>query len=365
MNITYVFAILIVFFVACKDKSEGNADDLSSIAYAPTSYPLSIPTSFPKMDIPADNPLTTEGVSLGRFLFYDKKLSANGSMSCASCHLPQAGFTDARAVSTGIDNIAGTRSSMSLENIGFVVKSGLFWDGRTKTLEEQALLPVEDPIELHNNWTQVVDFLKNHPEYPERFRRAFGIDNKQLITKELAAKALAQFERTLISGNAKIDKILRREEEFSDEEFAGWQLFFNANNAPDAQCGHCHTSPFFGSTEFFNNGLDSVSSLNLFKDKGRGGVTGKQWDNGKFRTPTLRNIELTAPYMHDGRFKTLEEVIEHYASGGHYADNIDPFIPQIKQIGLTTRQKKQILAFLKTLTDTSFTKNPKFQDPFK
>ncbi len=358
-----IFFLLYTFFLvaSCQPDDKGSLDN---IAYNPTPLELTKLAQFPKMEMPADNPLTTEGVELGRFLFFDKLLSANGTMACASCHLPEMNFTDGQATSKGIDNIAGRRSSMSLENIGFVNK-GLFWDGRTKTLEEQALLPVEDPIELHNTWTKVVDKLKNHADYPTRFRKAFGISNTSEITKELAAKAMAQFERTLISGNAKVDKIFRREGEFTDDEYSGYLLFFNAAGAPDAQCGHCHTSPFYNSNDYFNNGLDSVSNLANFKDLGRGTITKKEFDNGKFRVPSLRNVELTAPYMHDGRFKTLEEVVEHYASGGHYAENIDPFIPQIATIRLTTKQKRQIVLFMKTLTDTSFTRNPAFQDPFK
>ena len=355
-KIIYIFFIL---FISCKDKGDG----LDIVVYSPTFYTLKTPSSFPKMDIPADNPLTTEGVELGRFLFYDKLLSGDGTMACANCHMPQGNFTDNQATSKGIDGIFGQRSSMSLENIGYISK-GLFWDGRVKTLEEQALLPVEDKIELHNSWEKVVEKLQNHVDYPIKFRKAFGISAKNQITKELAVKAIAQFERILISGNAKVDRVFRREDFFTDDELTGYQLFFNAAGAPDAQCGHCHTSPFYTSNDYFNNGLDSVNSLNDFKDKGRGKFTLKPTDNGKFRTPTLRNIELSAPYMHDGRFKTLEEVVEHYASGGHYAENIDPFIPTIKSIQLTVRQKKQLISFLKTLTDTSFTTNPAFQNPF-
>lgn len=359
-------AILFLFFLtllilSCNRKEE---DVIASITYNPTPYDLKYAAAFPKMIIPADNPLTTEGVELGRFLFYDKMLSANGTMSCATCHLTEGAFTDNKAVSKGIDDIAGKRSSMSLANIGFV-NSGLFWDGRVKTLEEQAFLPVEDPIELHNKWSKVVEKLQVHPDYPTRFRKAFGIAKTTEITKELAIKAIAQFERTLISDNSKVDQIARnRDIKFSDEEFDGFQLFFNDVGVADAQCGHCHTSPFYGSNDYFNNGLDSTSTLDGFKDKGRGQFTKTPSDNGKFRAPSLRNIELTAPYMHDGRFKTLEEVLDHYASGGHYAPNVDPFIPQIKLINLTQRQKGKIIAFMKTFTDTTFTNNPKFQSPF-
>lgn len=365
----YLLVVLICafFLPSCTDKE---ADALAIIPYAPTPYALKFKTKnlFPEMIIPADNPLTTEGVELGRFLFFDNMLSANGQMSCASCHLPETAFTDKQATSKGVQGIAGKRNSMSLANIGYV-NTGLFWDGRVKTLEEQAFLPVEDPIELHSSWTKVVAKLQVHADYPTRFRKAFGIKNTAEITKELAIKAIAQFERTLISDDSKIDQIFRRETNPTDDEYDGYLMFFNAAGAPDAQCGHCHTSPFYSSNDFFNNGLDSAKTLDMFKDKGRGQFTKLLNDNGKFRAPSLRNIELTAPYMHDGRFKTLEEVLDHYASGGHYADNVDPFIPQIKFMNpsnkpMTAKQKRQIIAFLKTLTDSSFVNNPAFKSPF-
>jgi cytochrome c peroxidase len=357
-----------VFIIACGEMKPVNPtvddNDLSAIEYKPQGVTLKIPQGFPQMDIPAENPITTEGVELGRRLFYDPILSRDSTMSCATCHMPNGSFTDNKATSKGVDGLEGIRSSMSLENIGFV-RNGLFWDGRVKTLEEQALLPIEDPVEMHHIWENVEKILRGHRDYPTRFRKAFGIANKTDINKALVAKALAQFERTLISGNAKVDKVLRREDVFTDEELDGFLLFFNDDPKKDAQCGHCHTSPFYSSNQFFNNGIDSVKSLNDFKDRGLGRVTGKLFDNGKFRAPTLRNIEYTAPYMHDGRFKNLDEVINHYASGGHLADNIDPFIPLIKEVKLTDKQKKEIITFLKTFSDTTFMKNPAFQNPFK
>ena len=368
-NIIIISIVFILFIAACGEKDtlvspSIDDNDLTSIYFSPQSFNLKIPPNFPQMEIPADNALTTEGVELGKRLFYDPIFSRDSTMSCASCHLSVGGFTDNKALSKGVAGLDGFRSSMSLENVGFFNK-GLFWDGHAKTLEEQALLPIEDPRELHTNWDKVVEKLRKHKDYPNRFRKAFGIASKNDISKTLAAKAIAQFERTLISGNAKFDKIFRREDSFTDDELDGYQLFFNAAGAPDAQCGHCHTTPFFNSNDYFNNGLDSVNNLKDFKDLGRGIVTKKEFDNGKFRVPSLRNIELTAPYMHDGRFKTLEQVVDHYASGGHYADNIDPFIPQIATIKLTAKQKKQILLFLKTLTDTSFVNNRAFQNPYK
>lgn len=316
------------------------------------------------MIIPADNPLTKDGIQLGRMLFFDPILSSDSTMSCASCHLPQGAFTDNLPTSKGVTGQNGRRSSMAVMNVGFINK-GLFWDGRSTSLEDQAKRPVEDPIELHENWSNVEIKLRRHAQYPALFRKAFGIENKREITRELAAKAIAQFERTLLVGeNSRFFEVFVNEEDFaSDEELEGYLMFFDASNGslPDAQCFHCHNRPLFTNNDFINNGLDEAYDLNSFRDKGRGEVTGRQFDNGKFRTPTLWNIEMTAPYMHDGRFSTLEEVLDHYASGGHYAENLDPLI---EDIHLNEDHKVAIIAFLKMLTDTSFVNNPAFQNPF-
>lgn len=361
-----------VFFSCKKDKRpSGNGNplaeefqDLTIISYSPVAVSLPDFETLPKMDIPADNPLTEDGIELGRFLFYDPLLSGNETMACADCHLPKGGFTDNLAVSTGIDGNVGLRSSMSLINAGYFTK-GLFWDGRIQTLEEQALLPVEDVNELHNDWETVIEKLQKHSDYPTRFRQAFGINNTSEITKELAAKALAQFERSLVSANSKYDQVIRGEAFFTDEELGGFEIFFDEpNDLPDAECGHCHNAPLFTVNQYFNNGLDKVSSLEDFKDKGLGDITNNPFDNGKFRAPSLRNIALTAPYMHDGRFQTLEEVIDHYNEGAHFADNIDPLI-KTKGLGLNEKHKADLLAFLHALTDTSFVNNPAYQNPFE
>ncbi len=366
--------VLSFLFAACKkdvDKSvptptnnTPQEQDLSNIPYQPTFTNIDRPANFPIMDIPEDNPLTQEGIELGRRLFFDPILSANNKMACTGCHFPSSSFTDDLAVSTGIDNKAGTRSSMALFNTGYYTK-GLFWDGRTASLEAQALEPVEDPIELNHDWSAVVEDLKTTSPYPNLFRQAFGIDNTKEITKELAAKAIAQFERTIISADSKYDRVVRGEEFFEDEEFNGWFMFFDVGgDLPDAECAHCHNAPLFTVNDYFNNGIDSVADLTSFKDLGLGAVTNRVFDNGKFRAPTLRNIALTAPYMHDGRFQTLEEVIDHYNEGIHYIDNVDPLLLQPNGLGLSEQNKKDLLAFLHTLTDTSFVNNPAFQSPF-
>lgn len=347
--------------------------DLTTIPYAPTTYTITKPDHFPQIPVPASNPMTLEAVQLGRRLFYDPILSGDSTMSCSSCHLPQGSFTDNKAVSTGIDGIAGRRNAMSLLNVAYIT-TGLFWDGRANTLEEQALLPVEDPIELRANWPTVIERLKNHPTYPEYFRKAFGISSCQEITKELAAKAIAQFERILISsGTSKYDLFQKGDLDLEDNELRGKIMYFDEGASvglPDAQCFHCHGGITLNGGQYFNNGLDSVANLNAFADLGRGVVTGNQTDNGKFRAPTLRNIALTAPYMHDGRFLTLEEVLTQYNDTGFGVINEDPFVQTIgfpvqgHYPGLTTSQTADIIAFLHTLTDTVFISNPAIQNPF-
>jgi cytochrome c peroxidase len=288
-------------------------------------------------------------------------------MSCGSCHFPGGGFTDTIAVSTGIDGIAGRRSSMALVNVGYYY-NGLFWDGRSATLEDQALLPVEDPIELHHQWPNVVEEFKSHATYPKMFRKAFGISNTAEITKELAAKAIAQFERTMVSsGQSKYDR--QRCEPgvfFTPEEAEGFELFSNeVGNHPG--CTHCHSSSnqLFTNNNYENNGIDSVGleidDLNNFQDWGRGEVTGNIFDNGKFRIPSLRNIMLTYPYMHDGRFKTLGEVLDHYKTGGFSAANSNSLQ---QPFPLTEDEKEKIIIFLETLNDPTFLNNPAFSNPF-
>jgi cytochrome c peroxidase len=364
----YFIIVFFTFIIACGSKTDPvvpNTDDLTSISYQPTTFtiPNLSDISFPTMPIPADNPLTAEGIELGRRLFYDPILSKDSTQSCASCHKQRLAFTDGLQFSKGIDGIAGNRNAMSLVNLGYVNK-GLFWDGRVKTLEQQALKPVEDPIEMHDIWQNVESKLRKHNDYPNRFRKAFGIGNKSEITKDLAVKAIAQFERILLSTNAKVDKIARRQADFTNDEYDGYAIYVGIGSYPDAQCLHCHNTPFYTGNDFFNNGLDSAATFNDFRDKGFGLTSGTASDNGKFRAPSLRNITLTAPYMHDGRFQTLEQVLDHYASGGHPADNRDPFLPQIKQINLTAIQKRQIIAYLKTLTDSTFINNPAYSSPF-
>jgi cytochrome c peroxidase len=361
-NILILF-ILVIIGCGKDNPPTPQKGDLEDIEYNPTQKELNIPSHFTQMLIPEDNPTTEEGVELGRFLFYDPILSGDSTMSCAGCHFPEFGFADPEPTSTGIDGFKGTRNSMSLINVGFY-KNGFFWDGRAATLEEQALLPVEDPIELHAIWPEVIEKLKIHESYPSKFRKAFGINDKSEITKELAAKAIAQFERTILSTNSKFDKITQGDQtlKYNDLELLGYSLFFDEDpDVPDAECGHCHNTPLGSSDNFFNNGIQTADNIMSFDDIGFGKITGNINDNGKMKAPSLRNIRYTAPYMHDGRFNTLDEVLTHYNEGGLSSPTKDPLI---HKLGLNKIYLDAIKAFILTLEDTTYLNNPNLKSPF-
>jgi cytochrome c peroxidase len=352
-----VFIFIILALFSCRKEKVG---------FKPTPYSLIKPTHFPNMVIPDDNPLTKEGVELGRFLFYEKRLSGDNTMSCATCHMPQNGFSDANQFSVGIDGIAGTRQSMALVNLGW--ENFFFWDGRASSLEEQILEPVPNPIEMHQSWKDAVSKLNADVKYRNRFFRAF---NEEGIDSIKVTKAIAQFLRTLVSGESKYDVMYKYENSMTlnsneqsvlgtidPEEWAGYDLFKSLNGA---DCFHCHNGPLMQVKKFSNNGL----MPNSINDLGRAHVTNNPEDNYKFKVPTLRNIALTAPYMHDGRFTTLDEVIEHYSSGIHMNPTIDPLIEFGSQGGvqLDVQEKYLLKKFLLTLTDNNFINNPNFKDP--
>lgn len=348
--------LLIVVVLSCKkDKVE----------YVATPYELEIPSHFPQMIIPEDNPMTVEGVELGRKLFYEKKLSGDNTISCAECHSPAAAYADPNQFSTGIDGIQGTRNAMALINLGW--NEAFFWDGRAKTLEEQILMPVEDPIEMHETWTNAVSELQASVEYRNMFFKAFG---EAGIDSTRVAKAIAQFLRTMISGSSKFDVMskfinglsLSAKEQaiyatVTPSEWGGYDLFKSLNGA---DCFHCHNGPLMQVQKFSNNGLDAT-----FTDLGRGAVTGNPSDNGKFKVPTLRNIAYTAPYMHDGRLATLDDVIDHYSHFIEMSPTIDPLIEfaSVGGVQLDAFEKNLLKQFLLTLSDEEFVNNPDFQEP--
>lgn len=357
--------IVVLWLPACHDTIDGPTQpdgDLTHIPYQPVLFHPVIPPGFPALEQPEDNPMTNEGIWLGRKLFFDPILSIDSTVSCSSCHQPQASFTDHLKQSVGVAGMT-PRSSINLINVGFHYH-GLFWDGRAQTLEEQSLRPIEDQIEMGETWDHVEWKLRRHADYPADFRKAFGIENSSGVNRYLAARALAQFSRSLISGgNTRYERFARGEIFLSEEEYNGYLMFFDLGRPtlPDAECFHCHNAPLFATSDYFNNGLQEAQSLDGFADQGLGKITGKPSDNGKFKAPTLRNLVFTAPYMHDGRFETLEEVINHYDSGGKFSPNKNPFLYPLH---LTPQMKSDLLAFLKTLTDSTTLTNPAYQNPF-
>jgi cytochrome c peroxidase len=348
MQRAIVFGFLQVFFSSWACQSDRDAD-LHNTTYSPTPVQAPKPHDFPPMVIPKDNPLSAEGIALGKKLFFDPILSRDSSVSCGTCHQPNLAFTDALAKSKGIKGRLSPRSAMSLLNVGFYSK-GLFWDGRVATLEEQSLHPVRTFEEMGESWARVSQKLQVHAEYPILFRKAFGITRLSEIDSALVGKALAQFERTLISADTKFDRVMAGKETFSPNEKRGWTIFFDADakNTPTSECNHCHVDPLFSTLAFENNGIEPGDEIQPLKDLGRGGVTGNVYERGQFRVPTLRNLAYTAPYMHDGRFKTLDEVLDHYQSGGHAGMNVSP---NVRKLQLNKQDRRDLLAFLQTLND--------------
>lgn len=335
-------------------------DDNTGETYVPTPLALEVPELFEERIlapvIPFDNPQTVEGVALGKKLFFETLLSADNTQSCASCHAPSEAFSDSNRFSVGIDGLSGNRNSMPIFNLAFNYDEKFFWDGRVFSLEHQALQPVENPIEMHNTWQNVVDALQNTEAYPELFSRAFGTSE---ITSELVTKAIAQFERTLISGNSKFDKYLLGTTTITPEELNGLNIFMDETKG---DCFHCHgnvNNPLWTDNMFHNNALDAT-----FTDLGLGEISGDPADNGKFKTPSLRNLVFTAPYMHDGRFNTLDEVINHYSEGLQNSATVDPLMKKVDEGGvhLSTQEKADLKAFLLTLSDNEFITNPAFQN---
>ncbi len=351
-----LLSYLLIYFTLILSCSSERLE--SETSYTPIPVNLNIPDVFqdrilPPV-IPSNNPLTEEGIELGKKLFFDKKLSVNGSQSCADCHKPSNSFTDARQYSIGVDNIQGTRNSMPLFNLAWNYDDRFFWDGRELSLERQVLDPITNPIEMHNTVANLVQELQIDSEYPEMFLKAFGTE---IIDSVLIGKAIAQYERTIISANSKFDKYLLGQTTLTIQEEEGFNIFMDEERG---DCFHCHgneNNPLWTDNKFHNNGLD-----NNFSDLGLGAVTGNPNDNGKFKTPSLRNLEFTAPYMHDGRFSTIDEVINHYSEGLQDSQTVDPLMKMVSQGGvqLSFEEKANLKAFLLTLSDYDFISNPDF-----
>jgi cytochrome c peroxidase len=320
---------------------------------------------------PENNPTTDDGATLGRVLFYDKNLSANQTISCASCHKQENGFSDNKVLSLGFEGGSTRRHSMSLINAVWYERGRFFWDERAASLEEQVLMPFQDPIEMGMTLDGVVNAVQSQDFYPELFEKAFG---SQEINAQRISEALAQFIRSIVSvdskydvGRAQVNIPTANFPNYTDSENNGKSLFFRPKSLGGLSCVGCHSTEAFinpdaGTT---NNGLDLMSTddLGVFE------AIGNPAFSGTFKVPSLKNIALSAPYMHDGRFATLEEVIEHYNSGVKDHPNLNSSLkdenglPQ--KLNLTEQQKTDVVNFLKTLTDESLTSDFKYSDPFK
>jgi cytochrome c peroxidase len=313
-----------------------------------TPYRFKLSGTFALPELPRDNPLIEERVALGEKLFYEPALSRDGTLSCASCHEFSSAFADPRRYSVGVRGQIGTRNAMPLFNLAW--KTSYFWDGRAPSLRAQALMPIQDHTEMDENLTNVVSKLE--PDYRHLFARAF---RSPAITPEKIGLALEQFLLTLTSYDSKFDRSLRGDGSFSAEEQRGFELFMTEYEPRTGQygadCFHCHGGALFSDHQFHNNGL-SLAEM----DVGRRKVTQFDGDRGKFSTPSLRNVELTAPYMHDGRFATLEEVVAHYSTGVKSSSTLDPNLAKHPASGLQLGEadRKALVAFLKTLTDEKY-----------
>lgn len=397
-----LLASLVVLVIACsKTDQPAPVDDtfaalnLPSSPYNYANIPLpayytsnQFPAAFQFQAVtaydntPASNPTTNDGATLGRVLFYDKKLSANGTVSCASCHKSENGFSDPLVFSDGFNGGKTRRHSMGLANARFYAGGKFFWDERAATLEAQVLMPFQDPVEMGLTLPQLEQIVRNQAHYPTLFKNAFGDEN---ISSDKISKALAQFVRSMVSTTSKYDVARAAVSSptanfpgFTAQENQGKNLFFlprTLTNGLSGSCAGCHQTEAFiaplpanpGPLTTFatTNGIDATSTSDL----GVNETTRNPNDIGKFKVPSLKNIGIRSPFMHDGRFATLSQVIDHYSSGiKNHPQLITPLVNasgQVGQFNFTQTEKDALVAFLNTLTDNTMITDPKFSNPFK
>ncbi|SHK28937.1 Cytochrome c peroxidase [Rubritalea squalenifaciens DSM 18772] len=315
-----------------------------------TPYRFAMSRRFPRPALPRDNPLLEERVALGKKLFHDTRLSRTNAISCASCHHQERAFTDGVPLSLGVEQRKGKRNSMPLFNLAW--KSSFFWDGRADSLRMQALMPIQDHLEMDESLENIVAKLGQDASYQEAFQQAFSGEE---INSEKISLALECFLLTLTSYDSKFDRAMAGKEQLTEQEQRGMKLFFTEYEPRSGQygadCFHCHGGANFSDHQFHNNGLKPTADL------GRYAITQLDRDKNSFSTPSLRNVALTAPYMHDGRFSTLEEVIDHYSGPMHRSENLDPNLAKHPGEGLqlSDEDKAALVAFLKTLSDPKYT----------
>jgi cytochrome c peroxidase len=352
----------VLFGAACCSAADaiGAPPQVPSLPLQPAGYVKyaieDLPAQFKSGEVaaldntPANNLLTDAGATLGRVLFYDTRLSHDGSTACASCHHQSSGFSDQNQFSTGINGQLTTRHSMGLANAKYYVNGTAFWDERVESLEEQALVPIQSSREMGSTLEEVVNKLSQTTFYPALFQAAFGSPD---ITPERISKAIGQFERAMVSYQAKYDTAFAPgatepnfSSVFSPDELAGSEIFHGVG-----RCSGCHTTDAQVGQQATNIGLDAV-----IQDEGAG--------NGAFKTPSLRNVAVRGHFMHDGRFSTLQDVVEFYNSDVQDTPNLDETLRNPLQLGLTPEQVDQLVAFLDTLTDNAFLTNSLFSNPF-
>jgi len=381
-----IAVVAILVFIACK-KDEGTGTINTTPANDPVAAVLNLPSTpfnysniiLPpylntppvqgQINTPGTNPITNDGATLGRVLFYDKNLSINNTIACASCHKQSSGFSDNVVLSQGFNGGSTGRNSMSLINARYYPNGSFFWDQRAATLEIQTLMPIQDHVEMGMTLSGLETKLRSLAYYPSLFSKAFG-DNT--ITSDRISRALSQFVRSIVSFQSKYDAGRQTLPvapppapnavfpNFTPQENRGKELFLLPQNG----CVACHGSETFTAPQEKNNGLDLVTI-----DRGFGAVTGNTANDALFKVTSLRNVELTAPYMHDGRFATLEEVIEHYSTGVKNHPNLSQQMKRLdgtpRLLNLSVLDKAALVAFLKTLTDVSVTTDVKYSNPFK
>lgn len=346
-----VFLVLLILFAIFYKPvaAESRPVDNSTVAVMPAGKPIQIkaPLGLPPVPIPADNPPTAETIALGRKLYYDPILSSDQTISCASCHGPQMGFTDTHPVSLGVGGKKGSRHAPTVINSAY--NSVQFWDGRAPSLEEQAKGPVANPVEMAMSLDDAVKRLQNDPAYVALFKQAWGTDT---ITIDLVVKSIASFERTVLCGNSAFDRFYYGHDKkaLSASAQRGLKLFMDPKKA---NCEVCHTIgkdyALFTDNKFHNLGVGADIDGNMV-DLGRFSVTKNENDWGAFKTPTLRNIAHRAPYMHDGTFPTLKDALGHYIGGGNLNPHLDKEIHALDF--LTFDERDDLLAFLDSLSST-------------
>lgn len=355
------FLVIVQMCISCSSKSGGGTTDPDPEPTGPTALRWVKPTHFPDpvYDI-TSNPLTVEGVLLGRYLFYDGILSSTNVIGCGTCHQQSFAFTHhGHDLSHGVNDRLGTRNAPAVQNIGW--NTSFFWDGNVHVLDSVSLFPIQNPVEMDETMADIITKLNATPnttskipvDYPDMFKNAFGTTE---ITSERIRKALSQFMMTMVSANSKYDYyVLGDAGALSTDEKNGMTLF-------KQKCGSCHAGELFTDYSFRNNGLAPLQ----IDDKGRYGITKDANDLYKFKVPSLRNVALTGPYMHDGRFTSLDQVLNHYSDNMQSSATLDPvFKISDSKVGisLTASEKQSIILFLRTLSDDQFTTNSQLADP--